>query len=329
MNNIFDVKVSWFENITTIENGDFATIESLLNSIKFGGRDFGLARKIAGIRCVDNKDNRDALKRKLPVIMWQGDFNSRCKMGLQRLSGIVCIDVDHIGAAGVNELKSIMATVPWCIAAFRSPSGDGLKILVYTDITDPTIYENCYRQLEDMFANQFNIEIDKRCRNYAQGCIASYDPEILINLNAQPLHMEFKPEFESMTGGNIIGIEANFTPVHISNTQRMLNQLHAQMENLSDEQILKILDIRFHRYPDNYVDGNRTKSIFVQASELCKAGVPYEMATDYLLMQFNPTGYNPDKLRYEVCRAYDKNNALYGSKRGEYKSYRNYNSSKP
>ena len=180
-----------------------------------------------------------------------------------------------------------------------------------------------------MFANQFNIEIDKRCRNYAQGCITSYDPEILINWNSQPLHMEFKTEFEPMIGGNVIGAEANFTPVHISNTQRMLNQLHAQMENLSDEQILKILDIRFHRYPDNYVDGNRTKSIFVQASELCKAGIHCEMATDYLLMQFTPTGYNANKLRYEVCRAYDKNNALYGSKRGEYKSYRNYISSKP
>ena len=93
---------------------------------------------------------------------------------------------------------------------------------------------------------------------------------------------------------------------------------------LSDEQIITILDIRWSKFPDNYKDGNRTKSIFVQASTLSKAGIDESKAIDYLKTKFLPTGFRKDKLEYETQRAYQKSKHLFGSERCKYKSYDEY-----
>ena len=97
---------------------------------------------------------------------------------------------------------------------------------------------------------------------------------------------------------------------------------------MTDEQILQILDRKFHGYKHNYVDGNRTEAIFVQASKLCKAGIPQDKAIEYLKSQFLPTGYQETKLVYEAGRGYEKNSALYGIERGDYLPYNEYKKKK-
>ena len=51
-------------------------------------------------------------------------------------------------------------------------------------------------------------------------------------------------------------------------------------------------------------------------------------AIDYLESRFLPTGYDENKLRYEVNRSYSKNAEMFGMKRGEYKPYSEYKKSK-
>ena len=88
---------------------------------------------------------------------------------------------------------------------------------------------------------------------------------------------------------------------------------------LSDEEIIEIADKRFARYSNNYIDGYRTKAIFVQAATLCKAGIPKEKALKYLKEHFLPTGYDEWKLEYETARAYSKWDDHFGSERGNYR----------
>ena len=49
---------------------------------------------------------------------------------------------------------------------------------------------------------------------------------------------------------------------------------------------------------------------------------------DNLKTRYLPTGYNGEKLRYEVNRSYGKNAEMFGMKRGEYKPYSEYKKSK-
>ena len=47
-----------------------------------------------------------------------------------------------------------------------------------------------------------------------------------------------------------------------------------------------------------------------------------------LKTRYLPTGYNEDKLKYEVNRSYGKNAEMFGMKRGDYKPYNEYKKSK-
>ena len=51
-------------------------------------------------------------------------------------------------------------------------------------------------------------------------------------------------------------------------------------------------------------------------------------AINYLESRFLPTGYDKEKLRYEVNQSYGKNADMFGMKRGEYKPYSEYKKSK-
>ena len=66
------------------------------------------------------------LKRKLPAVMWAGVFGQRKAEAIEAHSGLVVVDLDHVGA-GLAKAKDTLAKDPCVFACFVSPSGDGLK----------------------------------------------------------------------------------------------------------------------------------------------------------------------------------------------------------
>lgn len=257
------------------------------------------------------------LKCALPVIMWQGTFSRRADNGLQSLSSLMCADIDHKTQEELMTLRASLMNEPWVMALFRSPSGDGLKVIVKTDNYDVAHYKNCYRQLEKMFEEKYGIAPDNRCEAVSQGCFASYDPDIYVNPHVQDLHLEYNPAFDITPTTIHQGDTHTFAaPKPMSQVELFLGQLG---NGLSDEEIIEIADKRFARYPNNYTDGYRTKAIFVQAATLCKAGIPKEKALKYLKEHFLPTGYDEWKLEYETARAYSKWDDHFGSERGNYR----------
>lgn len=317
MNRIFYEKVTWFEKMTETENPHLYHIGGFLEAIKMGGNQGSLLPLINMIRNEHDDKKRKELKKGLPVIMWQGTFSRRSKECILGLSGVLCIDIDHLSSEEYARIKKELSLEPWVIAIFRSPSADGLKVLVKTDVSVVAIYENCYRQLKAMIETTHKCKADKNCINYGQGCYTSYDPDIYINPNPQELHLEYNPAFDITPTTTQPGIaQKSASPKPISQMNLFLGQLG---NGLSDEEIIEIADKRFARYPKRYTDGYRTKSIFVQASTLCKAGIPKEKAMEYLKEHYLPTGYDEWKLEYETARAYDKWSTHYGTERGNYR----------
>ena len=66
------------------------------------------------------------LKRKLPAVMWAGVFSKREANGLKEYSGLLVIDLDHLGTR-LTKTKEKLSSDPHVFACFVSPSGDGLK----------------------------------------------------------------------------------------------------------------------------------------------------------------------------------------------------------
>ena len=322
-NNSF--QVSTFNNIWDIDNKDLSKnsdVGVILDNIKTGN--YGVSEKVKAIRSATTKDEKDKLKGNLKVVMWQGIFTKRSNSDCVSLSSLVCIDIDHRDEQVLDDIKRTISGWSFVWAYFRSPSGDGLKVIIKTDNYDIGRYSNCYRQVEQIFMREFGIKPDPSCEDLSHACYISHDPGLYHNDMALPWHYEYKPEFDKPVNPQyqrLIG--SNDIPV-LTPAEKFIAQMNKQRSSLTDEQIMRILDIKWSKFPDNYKDGNRTHSIFVQAGDLCKAGIDEDMAVDYLKSKFLPTGYQEWKLMHEIRRAYQKNIHLYCSERLNYKPYSQY-----
>ena len=319
-----DIQVTYFNNIRDVNNFDYKKscwISTIISRMK--DPNSKIARKISVVRPIKDDQLRKKAKRFLPVIMWQGIFHHRGNNGCTLLTGLMCIETDE-------ELKMIKQTVMgWgcTYCCFKSPSGDGLKVVIKTDNTSLIHYSNLYRQLEQIFINQFGIEPDDDCDDVGRACYCSFDPDLYYNPNAIPLHLDYDPKYDKQEPEHN-NTSASYSLPQITPTARFIARLNSLRNPMTDEQIIKILDIRFQKFQDNYIDGNRTHSIFIQAKELCEAGIDIEKAINYLESRFLPTGYDKEKLKYEVNRSYGKNAEMFGMKRGDYKPYSEYKKSK-
>lgn len=265
------MNVTVFRNATDTRNALQAGVGALFECIRTGGSIKGMIEEIRKFPIACKKK-----KLELPVIMWQGMFTHRADNGLRSLSSLMCVDIDHKTPEELSMLRTSLMREPWVLSMFRSPSGDGVKVIVKTDNMDMAHYKNCYRQLEALFDERYEIKPDNKCEAISQGCFASYDPDIYVNPGVQDLHLEHNSAFD------IIPTTTHTGDTHISAAPKPMSQVElflGQLGNgLSDDEIIEIADKRFARYPNNYIDGYRTKAIFVQAATLCKAGIPKEKA---------------------------------------------------
>ena len=323
-----DIEVTYFNNIWDVNNFDYkkcCRISTIISRMK--DPNSKIAQKISVIRPITDDKLRKEAKKSLPVIMWQGIFHHRSNNGCAFLTGLMCIDVDH---KTDEELKMIKQTVMgWgcTYCCFKSPSGDGLKVVIKTDNISLIHYGNFYRQVEQKFIDYFGIEPDDDCEDVGRACYCSFDPDLYYNPNAIPFHLDYDPKYDKQESEHS-KTPASYSLPTITPTERFIARLNSLRNPMTDEQIIKILDIRFQGFKENYIDGNRTHSIFIQAKVMCEAGIDIEKAINYLESRFLPTGYDKEKLRYEVNRSYGKNAEMFGMKRGEYKPYSEYKKSK-
>ena len=234
------INVTVFRNATDTHNALQASVGAIFECIRTGGTIKGQIEEIRKFPIACKKK-----KLELPVIMWQGIFTHRADNGLRSLSSLMCVDIDHKTPEELSMLRTSLMREPWALSMFRSPSGDGLKVIVKTDNMDMAHYKNCYRQLEALFEERYGIKPDNKCEAISQGCFASYDPDIYVNPGVQNLHLEYNPAFD------IIPTATPDVAAHTSTAPKPMSQVElflAQLGNgLSDEEIIEIANKRFAR----------------------------------------------------------------------------------
>lgn len=331
INKIFNERVSCASNVWDIESKRTASVLSLLEVIRVGGRKGNIKKQIESIRNCQDKYLRGQMKGQLPVAMWQGIFQKRVNSGILSLSSILCFDFDKLVEPELNRLKTELMQVPCILAIFRSPSGDGLKVLVKTDNTEIQFYENNYRQIENIFRNHYKVNPDGTCCAISKACYLSYDPDIYVNYYVQDYNFRYDPAFDKTSASSTKTGKiptCQYQQVTMTPQQIFQNQLNVVINNVSDEQIIKILDLKWAKSPTFYTDGHRHKSIFCQSKELCHAGVDKSKVLDYLKSRFMPTGFNEYELTKIVTRTYATETANFGCSRGQYENYQNYKNKK-
>ena len=149
-----DIIVSVFDNIMETNLPKQCLLSDIIDSIKNPSQDF--KSRINQIRKEKDPNKRNELKIKLlPVICFSGTFSQRTDSGLIELNPIICIDLDHVD--DIELVRDELKFNPCVFAIFTSPTGTGLKVLVYHDLNNPLYHKALYSDLGIDGADGFEI----------------------------------------------------------------------------------------------------------------------------------------------------------------------------
>lgn len=227
------------------------TLEKCIQRIKEGKN----KELIKQIRDSKDKEERSRLKKKLPCILFAGEFKERSKDGLDNHSGLCVIDFDNFQSrTTLKFFFSDLCSNPHVITAFISPSGDGIKAVIRIPECTKEEHEKYFKA----FANEFQYDyFDRSNCDVSRVCFESYDPNIYVNENAEVFNPELIDEGFSQSE------KAAILPI-----------------TDSDIIIQKIMEFN---WSINFTEGQRNQYIFALAGAFCEYGVNQYRAEEYII----------------------------------------------
>lgn len=121
---------------------------------------------------------RKHLKESCPMVTISGTFSKRRRADLIKHSGLICIDIDNIAPHFFVKLAEDIWTDKYVYAAFKSISGNGIAVIIQID---PLRHEDAFEGLARYFAENYQIAIDRSCKDITRARFISYDPSMWVN----------------------------------------------------------------------------------------------------------------------------------------------------
>ena len=157
------------------------------------------AQTTRSLRSLPKEEQADFKRRQLPFVTFSGIFTLRHNEHLVRHSGLLCFDFDHVGnETSVRDLQQRLIADPILNVnlAFRSPSGDGLKLVVKNNFT-PENHNAKYAQLAQYILQHYNITVD-HTNDIARACFLCHDPKAYYNSQFIIHNSQLKKSVESV-----------------------------------------------------------------------------------------------------------------------------------
>ena len=157
------------------------------------------AQTTRSLRSLLKEEQADFKRRQLPFVTFSGTFTLRHNEHLVCHSGLLCFDFDHIGnETSVRDLQQRLIADPILnvYLAFRSPSGDGLKLVVKNNFT-PENHNVKYAQLAQYIQHNYNTSVD-HTNDIARACFLCHDPKAYYNSQFIINNSQLKKSVESV-----------------------------------------------------------------------------------------------------------------------------------
>src|SRR3990167_2186115 len=114
--------VTFFKTLTDTKTPHYREIDKVFDLIKTGGKHGEVVDKI---RTTKNKEDRERLKRSLPITLFSGKFKARNAEALDTYNKLIVLDLDNLKNVDVRRFE--LEQLPFVYAVWTSPSGNGLK----------------------------------------------------------------------------------------------------------------------------------------------------------------------------------------------------------
>ena len=122
-----------------------------------------------------------------------GTFKQRGNAHLEIYSGLLCADLDNLSQAAIDAAFAMAKNDPHVVAAFRSPTGTGLKIWFCVAGTAAQHDNATFSAVRKHVADTYGQAIDESCKNLERLCFVSYDPQAFWKDGAKPLPPMLEP----------------------------------------------------------------------------------------------------------------------------------------
>lgn len=161
--------------------GTTITIEEALNTIKSDE----LSNQVYTIAHTLDDKKRSALKAKLPACTFSGTFApKRNAQNLSSYSSLIVLDFDKLNSDALSKLKKEARAQPFVVAAFTSPSGNGLKVLCHV-AGGPEFHLDNFLALQKHFSDLTGHTADASGKDTSRLCFLSWDLGAYINYEAE------------------------------------------------------------------------------------------------------------------------------------------------
>ena len=191
------MNVSIFKTIKDTTGGVSVKIQDVFKSIQNGQ----WIQHVESVRSTETKEQQRIAKKSVPYFTASGTFNHRKDSGLIEHSGIIAIDFDDL--EDVKETKSYLAFDRFSWFTCESISGNGLCVFVKIDTQK---HRESFDYLEQYYLKNYGLQIDKACKDISRPRFVTYDPDGILNENAERLSIETESIFDPE---RIIGIAEN------------------------------------------------------------------------------------------------------------------------
>jgi hypothetical protein len=151
------MKASVFQNfVQWIEDKSLIVITKTIQDGKYKEQVEAIRKLIAE----GKQEEADNLKKRLPAFTPSGTFNNGRKADLlTEYSNHVILDIDKITEQQILEVLQKVALIPHTFAAFISPSGNGVKIIVAVSSTGE-YHKIAFAQVAAFYTADLQITID-------------------------------------------------------------------------------------------------------------------------------------------------------------------------
>lgn len=134
---------------------------------------------IRAAKATGDDDVAARLKQGLPAVTISGLFGERKTGGLQAHSGLMVLDFDDVGPEKLAALMPQLVGDPHVQAAFISPSGAGLKVVVRIP-ADPAKHRAAFEAATAYFKQAHGVDADQSGKDVSRLCFLSHDPDAYL-----------------------------------------------------------------------------------------------------------------------------------------------------
>lgn len=269
-----DIEISVFRNLfKTGEVPYNVTLKRVFERIKTGKS----KAVIDKLRSCEDENVKRNIKNTLPSIMFSGIFTERRIAGLKHHVGLMVLDYDKFKTSEeMYKQKEFLTTLPFVVAAFISPSGDGVKAVIKIPECDAKTHEKINKQ----FAEDYKCEnFDTSGSNVDRVCFESYDPDIYVNFNPKEI---YNPKI--IDEGFSVYEKVPLLPID------------------NEDEIIKLI-MNFN-WKKGYVEGQRNAFIFDLAGAFCEYGISETTAISYIQHNIINDDFGNRELEITVKSAY-------------------------